>query len=110
MAVLLTKPWTTIDAAALDAVPGQLGVYELADADHRVLFVGRADARSLFGLKGEIARDVRAVPEARAFRYEVTSAYHTRHLELLMAHASGAGLPPVNVARGLPALGRLRPG
>ena len=51
----------------------------------------------------------RAIPDAIAFRYEVTTAYHTRHLELLMVHqADHAALPKYNEP--MPSLGRLSPG
>lgn len=109
MAVRSTRPWRPIDPAALEALPGQLGVFELADAAGEVIFIGRADARTLFGLRGEVAARVAALPEARAFRVEVTTAYHTRHLELLMAFQADHGrLPSCNAP--MPDLGRLSPG
>jgi hypothetical protein len=109
MQIRCTKPWLTIDAAALEALPGQLGIFELADGTGRVVYIGRADARSLFGLRSEVARQARAIPDATAFRFEVTTAYHTRHLELLMVHqADHAALPKYNEP--MPSLGRLSPG
>jgi hypothetical protein len=109
MQIRCTKPWLPIDAAALEALPGQLGIFELADASACVIFIGRADARSLFGLRSEVARHARAIPEATLFRYEVTTAYHTRHLELLMVHqADHTALPKYNEP--MPSLGRLSPG
>jgi len=109
MQIRCTKPWLPIDAAALDALPGQLGIFELADATGRVIFIGRADARSLFGLRSEVSQRVSTIPEATTFRYEVTTAYHTRHLELWMVHqADHAALPKYNEP--MPTLGRLSPG
>ena len=109
MSIRCTKPWRPIDATALTALPGQLGVFEFADADERIVFIGRADARSLFGLRGEIARLAKEVPTATLFRFEVTTAYHTRYLELLMVHAYDFGeLPRFNPRE--PTLGRLTPG
>jgi len=109
MSVRCTKPWLPIDAAALERLPGQLGVFELADATGRVIFIGRADARTLFGLRSEIARRVGEIGEAKSLRFEVTTAYHTRHLELLMAHrADHDALPRFNEP--MPTLGRLSPG
>ena len=61
MAIRSTRPWRPIDAAALEALPGQLGVFELADAAGEVIFIGRADARTLFGLRGEVAARVAAL-------------------------------------------------
>jgi hypothetical protein len=109
MQIRCTKPWLPVDAATLAALPGQLGVFELADASGRVIFIGRADARSLFGLRSEVARHATAFADATAFRTEVTSAYHTRYLELLMVHrADHAGLPKHNEP--MPSLGTLSPG
>jgi len=108
MSIRCSKPWLAIDATALGRLPGQLGVFELADASGRVIFIGRADARSLFGLRSEVARHAGAIAAARWFRYEVTTAYHTRHLELLMAHrADFDALPEYNEP--MPTLGRLSP-
>jgi len=102
------KPWLPIDAAALARLPGQLGIFEFADAAGRVIFIGRADARSLFGLRSEVARHAGAIAAAKSFRYEVTTAYHTRYLELLMAHrADFDALPKYNEP--MPTLGRLSP-
>jgi len=109
MAVRSTKPWRPIDSAALEALPGQLGVFELADANGEVVFIGCADARTLFGLRGEVAARAAAAPEARAFRIEVTTAYHTRHLELLMAFQADHGRLPIR-NEPVPSLGRLSPG
>ena len=109
MSVRCTKPWLPIDAATLERLPGQLGVFELADATGRVIFIGRADARSLFGLRSEIARQVGAIAAAKSLRFEVTTAYHTRYLELLMVHrADFDALPQFNEP--MPTLGRLSPG
>jgi hypothetical protein len=107
MSVRLDNPWRPLaDAACL---PGHLGVFELADAAGQVVYIGRADARSRFGLRSAVADALRACPEACAFRIEVTAAYHTRHLELLMAHRADHGRLPIrNEPR--PRLGRLSPG
>src|SRR5262249_41368871 len=103
------KPWRPLEAREIDAVPGQLGVFELATDDGNVLLIGRADARSLFGLRSAIAREAKRCERATRFRYEVTTAYHSRHLELLMAHAADYGaLPACNDECG--PVGRLSPG
>ena len=83
MAVRLEKPWCRLDEAGLSRVHGQLGVFEVADDAAEVIYIGSADARSLFGLKGELQR---WVGQAAYFRIEITSAYRTRHRELLMAY------------------------
>jgi hypothetical protein len=107
MSVRLDKPWRSLTEAT--RLPGHLGVFELADAAGRVVYIGRADARTRFGLRSAVADATERCPEATRFRVEVTSAYHTRHLELLMAHQADHGrLPPGNEMH--TRLGRLSPG
>ena len=104
MPIRLDKPWRPLDAAA--GLPGQLGVFELADETGRVQYIGYAGGRSVFGLKSEVAAAAQRIPAARRFRVEVTMAYLTRHRELLMAHvADQDALPPHNEP--LPRMGRL---
>lgn len=107
MAVRLDKPWQALNESNLSKVAGQLGVYELADEDHRTIYIGSADARSLFGLKGELSD---WMGRARFFRIEITTAYRTRHRELLMAfHADMNSYPSLNTAGETASLGRLSP-
>ncbi|MCY4214688.1 MAG: hypothetical protein OXF68_13830 [Gammaproteobacteria bacterium] len=92
MPVRLDKPWRSLDAAA--DLPGQLGVFELADEAGRVCCIGYAGGRSRFGLRSEVSATAERIPEARRFRVEVTAAYLTRHRELLMAHQTDHGALP----------------
>jgi hypothetical protein len=109
-AVRLTKPWTALTAEAVADLRGELGVYQLADADGEVLRIGYAGGRSLFGLRGELAA-VLASGEAASFRVEVTAQYLSRYEELLMVHKADFGrLPPGNAADAGRRLGRLSPG
>lgn len=105
MALRLDKPWRTRDEAG--RLPGQLGVFELADATGNVLFIGVADARSLFGLRSAVADAFAAVAGAVQFRVESTSSYHTRYRELLMVYQADHGTLPV--ANAPMRLGRLHP-
>jgi hypothetical protein len=109
MSIRSNKPWLPIEPATLAELPGQLGVFEFADATGEVIFIGRADARTRFGLRGEVSDRAAALPQARAFRIEVTTAYHTRHLELLMVYRADYGRLP-NCNEPMPTLGRLSPG
>ena len=104
MPIHLDKPWLPLDAAA--DLPGQLGVFELADEAGRVQYIGCAGGRSRFGLRSEVSAAAQRIPQARhVFRVEVTTAYLTRHRELLMAHQADQGaLPPHNEP--MPRLGR----
>ena len=110
MAVRMDKPWRALTAENVEAVGGHLGVYQLADAAQRILYIGVAGGRTLFGLKGELGHVLEAPPEgASQFRVEVTMSYRTRHFELLQAYRSDhGGLPPANTDVDVAILGRLR--
>jgi len=96
MAVRLTKPWLTA-AQALSRLAGNLGVFQLAGAQQQLLYIGFAGGKSSFGLKGEVERALQLHPSVQFVRYEVTTSYHTRYRELLMAHIADQGsLPPLN--------------
>jgi len=41
--MLERKPWQPLEAATVAKVPGTLGVYQLADADGNVLYIGVAN-------------------------------------------------------------------
>lgn len=114
MPTRLTKPWRALDDAQASRLPGQLGVYQIADASEQILFMGMAGGRSLFGLRGEVQRELEERDPGRRgdlrFRVEVTMSYLTRYQELLMVYVADHGeLPPGN-RHGLPVtLGRLHP-
>ena len=108
--VRLDKPWRPLDAATVADLRGELGVYQLADDAGRLLRIGYAGGRSLFGLRGELGAAL-AANEAARFRVEVTAQYLSRYEELLMVHKADFGdLPPGNAADGRRRLGRLSPG
>jgi len=93
MAVRFTKPWLT-KAEALSRLHGNLGVFQLADAGKELLYIGFAGGKSPFGLKGEVDAALRLHPAAVYVRYEVTTMYHTRYRELLMAQINDHGSLP----------------
>ena len=106
----INKPWTAYAETAPKAIPGTLGVYELGDADGRVLYIGCAGGRSLFGLRGAIGGHF-GVGEpnpvirerARLFRYEVNTNYLVRRVELLSRCREDQGrLPDGNEASSEP--------
>jgi hypothetical protein len=109
MAIRLDKPWQVLSPETLRALPGQLGVFELADAEGKVLEVGYAGGRSLFGLRSAIEAAARRQGGACRFRYEVTMQYLTRYQELLMLHLADHGAPPPGNAGETMRLGRLSP-
>jgi len=110
MGVRLEKPWRDLTAENVAALAGELGVYQLADAEGRVLRIGYAGGRTLFGLRSELAAAL-AAGEAARFRIEVNAQYMSRYDELLMVHVADHGaLPPGNATDAQRRLGRLSPG
>jgi hypothetical protein len=108
----LEKKWTDLTQTAVRSLPGQLGVYQLAEPDAGIFYIGYAGGHSLFGLRSELQRwlDRRAGIPAR-FRYEINMQYTTRHQELLMLYVADHGnLPVENTDVNIKQLGRLRPG
>ena len=105
VSIRLEKPWISVAQAA--QLPGQLGVFQLANRAGDVIYVGAAGARALFGLRSEVI-DRASEFAAESFRAEVTMAYHTRRLELLMVYRADHGvLPEHNREDEIP--GRLSP-
>jgi hypothetical protein len=109
MAIRLEKPWRPLTSEAIATLPGQLGVFELADDAARVLYIGYAGGRSLFGLRSEVGRARARAPDARCFRCEITMQYLTRHQELLMLHVADHGAVPEGNRGEELRLGRLSP-
>jgi hypothetical protein len=110
MGVRLEKPWRDLTAANVAGLAAELGVYQLADAEGRIVRIGYAGGRTLFGLRSELEA-VLAAGEAARFRTEVTAQYLSRYEELLMVHQADHGaLPPGNDVDARRRLGRLSPG
>ncbi|MET0569646.1 MAG: hypothetical protein ABWZ74_11255 [Hyphomicrobiaceae bacterium] len=111
MSIRMTKPWIDLTLEMVKRLPGQLGVYQLADAEDRVVYIGYAGGRTLFGLRSELERALAERPgNAVRFRCEVNQQYTTRYQELLMLHAADHGeLPLINRDNPPVRLGRLSP-
>lgn len=110
MAVRLDKPWRSLDAAGVAALPVQLGVYQIADGEGAVVRIAAAGGRELFGLRSALAREHERLGDGHRFRIEITTAYHTRWQELLMVHVHDHGALPRDNETDRPAkLGRLSP-
>ncbi|MBM3648719.1 MAG: hypothetical protein FJX11_13100 [Alphaproteobacteria bacterium] len=106
----LDKPWQPLTAETAARLPGQLGVYQVADAAGIIVFIGQAGARAPFGLRSELQRELGARGPGYQFRVEVNQQYRTRWFELLMVHQADHGsLPADNAKNPPPALGRLSP-
>ena len=96
MPVRMDKPWVPADEA-LQQLRGNLGVFQLADGDGAVLYIGFAGGNSQFGLRGEVADALQSIEGAAQVRWEINTAYSSRYRELLMAHVADHGAsPPAN--------------
>lgn len=93
----------------VDRLPGQLGVYQIADASGIIVYIGQAGARTPFGLRSELQREVRERGPGHQFRLEVNMQYRSRWFELLMVHQADHGSLPPDNAENPPHLGRLSP-
>jgi hypothetical protein len=111
MPLRMEKPWRPLDAETVAKLPGQLGIYQIADNAGQVLYIGYAGGRSLFGLRGKLQDEVaQRRPGASQFRVEINMQYITRHAELLMVHRADHGaLPRDNEAEDTHGLGILNP-
>ncbi len=110
MPVRMNKDWTLLTPESVKRLKGQLGVYQIQDPSGQVVFIGYAGGRSLFGLRGELERELASRPPGHSFRCEVTMQYLTRWKELLMVHAADhRELPAENCKLPAPGLGRISP-
>ena len=112
MAVRLEKPWIDLNISNVAKVAGHLGVYELANKNEEIVYIGVADATSNFGLREKLERELQ-YPRFGAcrFRVEINMAYRTRHTELLQVYLYDRDKLPVGNEDTNPnTLGRLRPG
>jgi hypothetical protein len=108
----LEKKWTDLTEDAVCSLPGQLGVYQLAEPDGAIFYIGYAGGHSPFGFRSELQKWLKKrAGKATRFRYEVNMQYMSRHQELLMLYVVDHGnLPLENTDVSLSQLGRLSPG
>ncbi len=105
----IRSPWTEISEGAVSALHANPGVYEIADASGETVWIGYAGGKSLFGLRGEVAKYI-GDPQAAVFRVEQNMQYISRWKELLMVFRSQNGaLPVLNPAEDGFQLGHLGP-
>jgi hypothetical protein len=111
MSIRLEKPWRELEVAEVARLGCELGVFQLGDQQGRVIRIGFAGGRSLFGLRGELANELaRRAGQKVRFRLEITSQYLSRFEELLMIHKADHGeLPPENESDRDRRIGRLHP-
>ncbi|HYM31691.1 MAG TPA: hypothetical protein VEU47_10350 [Candidatus Cybelea sp.] len=111
MGIRISKEWIELNEASVRALPGQLGVYQIAEPDGAIIYIGYAGGRTLFGLRSEIERWLKQRGgRPTRFRYEVNMQYLSRFQELLMLHQADHGKLPAENKRGeVRRLGRLSP-
>jgi hypothetical protein len=73
--VRMTGPWLPLDSEHVERLGGHMGVYELAAADGKVVRIGFAGGRSVFGLRGELRGALQSDGEqaGASFRFEITT-------------------------------------
>lgn len=100
----IRKAWERWPVPDPRTLPVAVGVFELADESEKTVYIGMAGGRERFGLRTALERAFeRQDQRASLFRCEVTTAYATRHLDLLMRHEVDHGaLPEGNLSEPLP--------
>ena len=116
----IQRGWESYDPAKYREYSGSYGLYELADENYDVIYVGYAGGHAIYGLRGKIAdhfspneRNPVIRERARYFRYEVNNMYLSRLVEVLGRYQEQRGkLPDGNVASDepLPTLARFTGG
>jgi|TARA_B100001964_G_C14077143_1_gene528529 hypothetical protein len=108
VAVRLEKPWRALSAEGVEELRGHLGVYQIADGEGQVVYIGYAGGRSLWGLQGELREQLAARGKGFRFRLEVNHQYMSRWEELLGVHVADHGaLPAGNESHRPRRIGRL---
>jgi len=91
----LDKPWRPLTAEVVDRLPGQLGVYQIADAKGTIVYIGQAGARTAFGLRSELQREASQRASGHQFRRGQPAVPHA-----LVRAPDGAPGRPRQPARG----------
>ena len=96
MTTSLEKPW--IPSERLNEVlAGHMGVFQLANDNDQIIFIGFAGGKSPGGLKHEVTKMLARSPDAESFRYEITTSYWSRFKELMALHwAEHKSYPQLN--------------
>ena len=110
MQLRLNKPWEELTPDAVSHATAALGVFQIADPEGRVVYIGYAGGKAPFGLRGRLGEELKRRGAGHRFRLEVNMQYLTRWQELLMLHQADHGaLPPGNAEDRPRRLGRLGP-
>ena len=111
MAVRFNKRWQALTRENVSRLACHMGVYQLADGTGAVTFIGVAGGSSPFGLRGELESHLTDTGAGTTqFRFEITTAYHSRFRELVQVYLNDHGhLPSGNQNLDASAFGRVRP-
>ena len=93
MSIRLDKDWIAV-SEAMRRLKGNMGVFQLADSNKEIIYIGFAGAKSYFGLKGEVLKSSEQFDEAAFVRWEVTTGYWSRYKELMMIYQFDHGQGP----------------
>ena len=85
MSIRLDKEWIAV-SEAMRRLKGNMGVFQLADSNKEIIYIGFAGAKSYFGLKGEVLKSSEQFDETVFVRWEVTTGYWSRYKELMMIY------------------------
>lgn len=110
MSIHINKAWKHLTTENVKQLGAQLGVYQIQNPAGQIIFIGYAGGRSLFGLRGELEKEVARRNSGYRFRLEINMQYMSRYKELLMVHAAEHGELPMENRKCRPSkLGRLHP-
>jgi hypothetical protein len=89
----MRSSWQPLEETSVADIPLSVGVYEIADELGNVAARGFAGGRSVFGLRGEIAKLAADSDRPLRYRVEVTMSYTSRLKELteMLPTQEGAG-------------------
>ena len=85
MTISLEKPWIPCERLN-EVLAGHMGVFQLANDNDQIIFIGFAGGKSPGGLKHEVAKMLTTTLDAESFRYEITTSYWSRFKELMALH------------------------
>jgi hypothetical protein len=105
----IRSDWIELEEAAVAKLHANPGVYELGDDAGQTLLISYAGGKSLFGLRGEVAKYI-GHEKATKFRVEQNMQYISRWKELMMFFRSQHDrIPELNPETDLFGLGHLGP-
>lgn len=105
----IRSDWIELEETAVAKLHANPGVYELGDDVGQTLLISYAGGKSLFGLRGEVAKYI-GHEKASKFRVEQNMQYISRWKELMMFFRSQHDrIPELNPGTDIFGLGHLGP-